>query len=286
MAAAICALGRSGIGVSRSSSLAFVACPRQHMAFLKGLLSGTGYLAYWCGQVCLAYMAVHRLQLMKQERVAWQCRVLARLMSCFGFAALLAVPLYSTGFLPRLFIGIGIAGSGVLYIVRVLSGLLQAAFVAFQEDRTERSKASQLQSRAAVSRNTGVLLVAVASALSSGTTVAAVASVAVMTSSFLSPSIVDWIIQFVIIVDIVSDTLFAAVCAGVLCPSLDPEHALAATGDLVEAARRRQVLSALTEAARAATGPSAALAALFEGQEPEDLLQAAVKRFRCSIVPN
>eukprot|EP00929_Paragymnodinium_shiwhaense_P069674 TRINITY_DN35140_c0_g1_i1.p1 TRINITY_DN35140_c0_g1~~TRINITY_DN35140_c0_g1_i1.p1 ORF type:complete len:297 (+),score=28.18 TRINITY_DN35140_c0_g1_i1:147-1037(+) len=63
--------------------------------------------------------------------------------------------------------------------------------------------------------------------------------------------------------------------------SLDPEHALLASGALVEAAQTRQVLNALAEAARACTGPSVTLAALFEGLQPEQLLRAAVQRFRC-----
>jgi len=45
--------------------------------------------------------------------------------------------------------------------------------------------------------------------------------------------------------------------------------------------RQRQILETLKEAARALSGPSLLLAALFQDTEPDALLDAAVRRFRC-----
>eukprot|EP00929_Paragymnodinium_shiwhaense_P114635 TRINITY_DN83097_c0_g1_i1.p1 TRINITY_DN83097_c0_g1~~TRINITY_DN83097_c0_g1_i1.p1 ORF type:complete len:832 (+),score=55.23 TRINITY_DN83097_c0_g1_i1:158-2497(+) len=90
-----------------------------------------------------------------------------------------------------------------------------------------------------------------------------------------------WILELAVTVDTVFNALLALACAGKLGSCLSDEGDLQAVGELVEAARQRQVLEILMEAARAVTGPSATLAALFEGRDPEELLRAAVKRFRC-----
>eukprot|EP00929_Paragymnodinium_shiwhaense_P045529 TRINITY_DN23256_c0_g3_i2.p1 TRINITY_DN23256_c0_g3~~TRINITY_DN23256_c0_g3_i2.p1 ORF type:complete len:245 (+),score=21.30 TRINITY_DN23256_c0_g3_i2:1058-1792(+) len=97
-----------------------------------------------------------------------------------------------------------------------------------------------------------------------------------------TPSVLHaWAMTLAAALDVCSDAVLALACAGLLGASLDQESQLQVAGELVEAARQREVLGALTEAARAATGPSITLAALFEGCDPELLLQAAVARFRC-----
>eukprot|EP00929_Paragymnodinium_shiwhaense_P003801 TRINITY_DN104461_c0_g1_i1.p1 TRINITY_DN104461_c0_g1~~TRINITY_DN104461_c0_g1_i1.p1 ORF type:complete len:335 (+),score=8.12 TRINITY_DN104461_c0_g1_i1:227-1231(+) len=251
----------------------FVACPGQHVAGMYVVLRGSVYCMYWCSQVCLAYLSVHRLMLMKQDRVAWLCGVLARLLLC-SVCVVIACAVLG---LPAWAVVVFMVASVLFYIIFqicVTSALLQASFMAFQEARiaTDATPAS---------RNTAAtLLIGIASALSSVTTVVSNSLGAVIAASYptLPLPLLSWSYHFASILDHSSDALFATVCVGVICPSLD---ALTATGNLVEAARRRQVLSALTEAARAVTGPSVTLAALFEGREPDELLRAAVERFRC-----
>lgn len=85
-------------------------------------------------------------------------------------------------------------------------------------------------------------------------------------------------------VDIASDAALAMLAAGALH---DPENHVQSPsslyqniGQLVAERRRRLIFEAMKEAARATSGPSLMLAALFEGADPEEILSEAVQRFR------
>eukprot|EP00929_Paragymnodinium_shiwhaense_P054382 TRINITY_DN27249_c0_g1_i1.p1 TRINITY_DN27249_c0_g1~~TRINITY_DN27249_c0_g1_i1.p1 ORF type:complete len:270 (-),score=15.07 TRINITY_DN27249_c0_g1_i1:563-1324(-) len=98
---------------------------------------------------------------------------------------------------------------------------------------------------------------------------------------FRFPSLLWWLKEILVALDWSTDVCLALVCSGLVTATADQERNFKMAGDLVEAARRRKVIFTLKEAARAVTGPSVSLAALFEGRDPDDLLEAAVKRFRC-----
>eukprot|EP00929_Paragymnodinium_shiwhaense_P078991 TRINITY_DN41000_c0_g2_i2.p1 TRINITY_DN41000_c0_g2~~TRINITY_DN41000_c0_g2_i2.p1 ORF type:complete len:772 (+),score=32.34 TRINITY_DN41000_c0_g2_i2:68-2317(+) len=261
----------------------FAACPRQHLAGIYGMLKGGFLMTYLANQVCLAYMSVLRLELLKQDRAAFYCRVLARLFSCLAPAIIVMHPLLSMGVIPPWTLAACGAALGLSYIalqVCAICSMLQATFTAYQEAAMERGSAGGSEGGSTSSYGY-VLRLAIASTLSCGSTLAVIAITAVCLVSPTALKLAAWIVQFALVLDVPSDALLAALCAGVLGVFFDPEPTLLATGDLVEAARRRQVLNALLEAAGAVTGPSVTLAALFEGREPEQLLEAAVKRFRC-----
>merc|ERR1712216_669420 len=64
---------------------------------------------------------------------------------------------------------------------------------------------------------------------------------------------------------------------------LTPSTQYRSIGSLVAEHRRRLVLEAMTEAARATSGPSLMIAALIEGVDPEEILSVAVQSFRAIV---
>eukprot|EP00929_Paragymnodinium_shiwhaense_P024975 TRINITY_DN15217_c0_g3_i1.p1 TRINITY_DN15217_c0_g3~~TRINITY_DN15217_c0_g3_i1.p1 ORF type:complete len:778 (+),score=48.94 TRINITY_DN15217_c0_g3_i1:203-2536(+) len=251
---------------------AFVACPEGYMAFVYGALRGMWYLSYFYSKLCLASISVVRLRLLHQDCVASQCERLAKVWAAFGFITLLTAPLFSLGIFSA-WVPACLSGFCCLlycsFMIRVVGGLVQATKMAFQE--------AKLSQRFAKETDFGIFVTCVLS-LSTGTTLGALIHTTLLMSLSLTSSWQFWTAQCVLFLDVFSDALLALACGGMLGLTGSAEQALE---DLVQAAHERQVLIALTDAARAVTGPSVTLAALFEGQEPEDLLRAAVKRFRC-----
>jgi len=88
-----------------------------------------------------------------------------------------------------------------------------------------------------------------------------------------------WSYEIFLALDLATDAYLAVVVVGGLSSAIEQDFK--AVGELVKAARRRQVLTILTEAADALTGPSVTLAALMQGRDPAQLLELATKRFRC-----
>eukprot|EP00927_Polykrikos_kofoidii_P059356 TRINITY_DN5451_c1_g1_i6.p1 TRINITY_DN5451_c1_g1~~TRINITY_DN5451_c1_g1_i6.p1 ORF type:complete len:585 (+),score=57.01 TRINITY_DN5451_c1_g1_i6:66-1820(+) len=78
-----------------------------------------------------------------------------------------------------------------------------------------------------------------------------------------------------------SDVTLALLGVGLVGPAINREAQLAELGKRIQERREQQIVGAMTEAARAISGPSLVLAALFEGANPEQLLLSAVERFRC-----
>eukprot|EP00927_Polykrikos_kofoidii_P059352 TRINITY_DN5451_c1_g1_i2.p1 TRINITY_DN5451_c1_g1~~TRINITY_DN5451_c1_g1_i2.p1 ORF type:complete len:586 (+),score=50.55 TRINITY_DN5451_c1_g1_i2:66-1823(+) len=78
-----------------------------------------------------------------------------------------------------------------------------------------------------------------------------------------------------------SDVTLALLGVGLVGPAINREAELAELGEWVRVRRERQILEAMYEAARAISGPSLLLAALFEGADPDELLVRALVRFRC-----
>eukprot|EP00929_Paragymnodinium_shiwhaense_P054354 TRINITY_DN27238_c0_g1_i1.p1 TRINITY_DN27238_c0_g1~~TRINITY_DN27238_c0_g1_i1.p1 ORF type:complete len:695 (+),score=29.91 TRINITY_DN27238_c0_g1_i1:287-2371(+) len=235
------------------------------------------YLSYlWC-QLSLACVSIVRLQWIAQSRAASQA---SRLMMAASTCCALSI--ISDAVSTRLQGGAIIVVRSTLsaltlifygaFQCRVFSTLLQAARSALEEAR--RTQQSSKQSRAA-------LLTATAVVLSSGTTAAVFLDNIALKSPREPLSARWWFGHALVFVDLSTDVFLALACSGLITPAADQERNFQLTGKLVESARKRQVLSALKEAARAATGPSLALAALFEGKDPEELLQSAVERFRC-----
>merc|ERR1719223_1561610 len=75
-----------------------------------------------------------------------------------------------------------------------------------------------------------------------------------------------------------ADFALAVLCAGLIGPRINRDAELVELG---KQRRERQIVKEMAEAARAISGPSLVLAALFEGADPEKLLLTSVKRFRC-----
>eukprot|EP00929_Paragymnodinium_shiwhaense_P024974 TRINITY_DN15217_c0_g1_i5.p1 TRINITY_DN15217_c0_g1~~TRINITY_DN15217_c0_g1_i5.p1 ORF type:complete len:693 (+),score=30.33 TRINITY_DN15217_c0_g1_i5:159-2237(+) len=234
-------------------------------------------LTYVLCQLCLGYVSVVRLQLMGLERQASQAARLAQLaVGCGLFATLACCFSFLVGGRPLFILAISLAALGLtahfVFQVRVLTALLQAGRSALWEAR--RSKKPSKQARAA-------LLTAIAVALSSSTTfpviMAAFVKQRASTSAYPLLSWQWWILCF----DLSTDVFLAIVCSGLVTAEADQERNFKIAGELAEAARREKVLLRLKEAARTITGPSVSLAALFEGKDPEELLEVAVQRFRC-----
>eukprot|EP00929_Paragymnodinium_shiwhaense_P058638 TRINITY_DN29371_c0_g1_i3.p1 TRINITY_DN29371_c0_g1~~TRINITY_DN29371_c0_g1_i3.p1 ORF type:complete len:574 (+),score=52.61 TRINITY_DN29371_c0_g1_i3:680-2401(+) len=252
----------------------FVACPGNQLPLIYGILEGTWYLSYLLGQACLARMSVLRLRLMRQDQAADRCGRLTMVWMAICAATLCVIPLFAIGLVPRWLATLPCVAALVFYCdfqYNVFRGLAAGANLAIKEARF-----SQVESKVSKQVN-GVRFMTRSLALSSGTTVAVFVLTLLPASSSVWPL---WLLSFTIFLDAFSDAVCALAFAGMLVSSIDSENDLRVSGELVEAARQRQVLQALTEAARAVTGPSVTLAALFEGREPEELLHAAVARFR------
>eukprot|EP00929_Paragymnodinium_shiwhaense_P060561 TRINITY_DN30234_c0_g1_i1.p1 TRINITY_DN30234_c0_g1~~TRINITY_DN30234_c0_g1_i1.p1 ORF type:complete len:687 (+),score=61.04 TRINITY_DN30234_c0_g1_i1:134-2194(+) len=230
-------------------------------------------------QLCLACVSLLRLRWMGSPHQAWQAACLFKLALCVG------VPGSLLEVLCRRFledknlhlVARSLVFAGVLLFLafqgRVFSALLQAGRSALKE--AHRTEKLSEQARAA-------LLTASAVALSSSTSVVIMLYAAVPPPNPMSfLSVKGWFFHCLLTLDLSTDVFLAIACSGLITAAADQELNFKIAGDLVEAARRRKVLATLKEAARAVTGPSVSLAALFEGKDPEDLLETAVERFRC-----
>eukprot|EP00929_Paragymnodinium_shiwhaense_P017565 TRINITY_DN12699_c0_g1_i1.p1 TRINITY_DN12699_c0_g1~~TRINITY_DN12699_c0_g1_i1.p1 ORF type:complete len:645 (+),score=43.23 TRINITY_DN12699_c0_g1_i1:38-1972(+) len=257
-----------------------VTCPVDSQAMMilyAALRLLVGFLSYaWC-QVCLASISLVRLRWVGQEHVALQAtRVLKLAIGFVGGAVLLIGPSRTFDYQPLLIVTYALVCTGAslfcAFQVLVFRGLLQAGQSALQEAR-RRAQPSKYAMAS--------LLTATVVLLASATTVALTVYTCVKTlrSPFLSSW--WWFEQLLLILDFGSDVLMVILCSGSVIKAAEQEQNFKMAGDLVEAARRWEVLTALREAARAVAGPSVSLAALFEGKDPEELLEIAVERFRC-----
>eukprot|EP00929_Paragymnodinium_shiwhaense_P095097 TRINITY_DN56057_c1_g2_i3.p1 TRINITY_DN56057_c1_g2~~TRINITY_DN56057_c1_g2_i3.p1 ORF type:complete len:584 (+),score=46.94 TRINITY_DN56057_c1_g2_i3:280-2031(+) len=259
-------------------------CPVDSSAVLV-LFDVTSFVAYttycWC-QFCLAWLSVLRLEWISKAHQASQAARMLKLTVCVCLLAILLLTFarFVKDRRVQMLAYVPIVGSLCLFCafqVRVFSAALQAGRQALREAR--RTGQHSEQAKAA-------LLTAMAVALSSCSTIAAMmfAQVTVATQAHAKWPLLSWqwwLNQSLFAFDFGCDVLLAVVCSGLITAAAEQEVNFKIAGDLVEAARRRKVLSALKEAARAVTGPSVALAALFEGKDPEDLLETAVSKFRC-----
>ena len=74
-----------------------------------------------------------------------------------------------------------------------------------------------------------------------------------------------WLIEISILLDLPFDAGLALLFAGLVGPKGDRAAELAEIGRLAAARKERRILDKLALAAKSATGPALALAALFEG---------------------
>ena len=88
------------------------------------------------------------------------------------------------------------------------------------------------------------------------------------------------ICELVDVLDLCSDAGLAMLAASIIGPRAAHGAELLAVGDLVQQQRARLIFKKLRDAARAISGPSLMLAALFDNKDPEDILSTAVERFR------
>eukprot|EP00929_Paragymnodinium_shiwhaense_P095091 TRINITY_DN56057_c0_g1_i1.p1 TRINITY_DN56057_c0_g1~~TRINITY_DN56057_c0_g1_i1.p1 ORF type:complete len:635 (-),score=33.76 TRINITY_DN56057_c0_g1_i1:97-2001(-) len=259
-----------------------IVCPdvsSNTMADLDRVLSNVGtHGSYALGQFCLGMVSVMRLQWVGQTHAASQAVLLAKFaLICFAFMVLLNVINRAlNSWICRVLadsLGFMLFMLYFAFQIRVFVALRQASRSALAEARVTGQHSEQAKA---------ALLTAHAVAMSSSTTVAFTAVIVVgyfVRVPLLLPQ--GWLFRIMAWVDLSTDVLLAIVCSGMLTQAADQERNFQIAGQLVEADRRRKVLSAMKEAARAVAGPSVALAALFEGRHPEDLLQIAVERFRC-----
>eukprot|EP00929_Paragymnodinium_shiwhaense_P095093 TRINITY_DN56057_c0_g2_i2.p1 TRINITY_DN56057_c0_g2~~TRINITY_DN56057_c0_g2_i2.p1 ORF type:complete len:652 (-),score=20.80 TRINITY_DN56057_c0_g2_i2:97-2052(-) len=251
--------------------MVFCAAPAWQLSALVAAKDYSVHATYMICQLCLAWLSALRLRWMAYVREAAQALLIIKLAIGFGMVGFLIANV-SRRFHVRHGLPLGRALQSVailLYIafqVRVFSAFLRAGCSALAEAR--RSDQSSAQPVAA-------LFTASAVALASGSTVAM--GLDLVMGHRLSP----WIYHTVLFIDLSTDVTLAIVCSGIVTPAADQERNFQIAGELIVAARRREVLRVLKDAARAVTGPSVAVAALFEGKDPEELLQSAVERFRC-----
>eukprot|EP00929_Paragymnodinium_shiwhaense_P096648 TRINITY_DN58304_c0_g1_i1.p1 TRINITY_DN58304_c0_g1~~TRINITY_DN58304_c0_g1_i1.p1 ORF type:complete len:692 (-),score=54.59 TRINITY_DN58304_c0_g1_i1:112-2187(-) len=266
----------SSLGLSVSSFAVpciFAACPSRTVKALYDAAQVAWYFTYTSCQICLASMTVIRLKLLRQDGLAVQCGRITIVCMAVGLITTVASLLIHRRD-EQVVILILRATACVVYILcqlRVLVGLLQGAQMARQEARMQGKVHSEAYA---------AMFIALSLALSSGTTMLHMGLVAGRLLFFTS-TWQAWVLEVFGLLDLFSDAVLALVCAGKFGLLPDEQRELQAAGGLVQAARERQVLNVLTEAARAVTGPSVTLAALFEGRSPEELLRAAVNRFRC-----
>eukprot|EP00929_Paragymnodinium_shiwhaense_P073125 TRINITY_DN37176_c0_g4_i1.p1 TRINITY_DN37176_c0_g4~~TRINITY_DN37176_c0_g4_i1.p1 ORF type:complete len:701 (-),score=60.50 TRINITY_DN37176_c0_g4_i1:97-2199(-) len=248
-----------------------LSCPR-NMHIMYATLVGIFYLSYWLGQVCLACVSVARLKMVKQADVASWSALILKMFVAVGFVSSAAGLLASIGLVPVWLVSAIVLAACLVYLafqVSLFAGFTQAAQMVMQQARIEKKFHKEAQR---------LRIVTVSQVLSSVTTLLNVMCYSLPPGA---PVWLHWAHTFMVALDVSSDAVLALSCAGMLGPSMDQERYLRAAGELVEAARQREVLHALAEAACAVTGPSVTLAALFEGCDPELLLRAAVERFRC-----
>eukprot|EP00929_Paragymnodinium_shiwhaense_P026712 TRINITY_DN15820_c1_g3_i1.p1 TRINITY_DN15820_c1_g3~~TRINITY_DN15820_c1_g3_i1.p1 ORF type:complete len:678 (+),score=44.29 TRINITY_DN15820_c1_g3_i1:195-2228(+) len=258
-----------------------VICPGDSSVVLVVYVSirqaGT-HISYAVCQFCLAYVSLVRLQWMAEAYQASQAERLLKLTLVVALPSILMFALSQVFHSQHMYVLTYVMAGVVVaffcaFQVLVLAALLQAGRSALRESR--RTGQSSKQAWAAQ-------LTAIAVALSSLTTVGLVAhTVMSREKSAVMWSLRWWFAEGLAFLDLSTDVFLAIACSGLITAAADQERNFKIAGGLVEAARRRKVLHALKDAARAVTGPSLSLAALFEGKDPEDLLEAAVKRFRC-----
>eukprot|EP00929_Paragymnodinium_shiwhaense_P036489 TRINITY_DN19551_c0_g1_i1.p1 TRINITY_DN19551_c0_g1~~TRINITY_DN19551_c0_g1_i1.p1 ORF type:complete len:735 (+),score=45.49 TRINITY_DN19551_c0_g1_i1:201-2405(+) len=249
-----------------------LACPSKGLDLLYGVLNGVYYLSYIFAQTYMGQMSVVRLELMRQASAAARGAKLARLWQAMAVVIMVAFPLFTAGLLPTWVVLVICLATFLVYGAFqccVFVGFIQGMQMAMREARLAKTTFRQVKSIRFI---TCSLVVA---------TVTTLGWIIFTGTPPGYPSWIFWIKTFVVALDLVSDAALVLACAGMLGLPMDQEQDLQVAGELVEAARQRQVLQTLTDAARAATGPSVTLAALFEGREPEELLRAAVARFRC-----
>jgi hypothetical protein len=99
------------------------------------------------------------------------------------------------------------------------------------------------------------------------------------------PAVVGMLVVFelLMLVDVAANQVCAAYLAGYynLNGGAAIQGGVVTVEDALQDLRRQQVHDALHDAAKAVSGPSLMLAALFEGLEPATLLETALKKFRC-----
>eukprot|EP00929_Paragymnodinium_shiwhaense_P026711 TRINITY_DN15820_c1_g1_i3.p1 TRINITY_DN15820_c1_g1~~TRINITY_DN15820_c1_g1_i3.p1 ORF type:complete len:719 (+),score=36.25 TRINITY_DN15820_c1_g1_i3:309-2159(+) len=267
---AVCTLAWSWFVVvcpDNSSTLFVVSAALRHIG---------QFASYGSCQLCLAKVSVVRVQWMAEAPQASQTALLFKLSLgvCALFVPLAALakvvqePLLTAMTYAVFLLAVAM---WVAFQVRVFSALLHAAWFAHREAR-RTSQPSQAAKAA--------LFTAIATALSFLTSIA-VTYIVTLGSPSRFLTLRWWFFSILVGLDQSTDVGLAILCSGLVTAAADQERNFKIAGDLAEAARRRKVLITLKEAARALTGPSVSLAALFEGMDPEDLLEAAVKRFRC-----
>lgn len=89
-----------------------------------------------------------------------------------------------------------------------------------------------------------------------------------------------WAFEISIVVDLATNFLLLAMCAGILGPDPHVDADLRTVASLALKARELQILEKMADVARVRSGPALTLAALFEGINPEDLIKVAMRRFR------
>eukprot|EP00927_Polykrikos_kofoidii_P075751 TRINITY_DN721_c0_g1_i2.p1 TRINITY_DN721_c0_g1~~TRINITY_DN721_c0_g1_i2.p1 ORF type:complete len:579 (-),score=31.55 TRINITY_DN721_c0_g1_i2:584-2320(-) len=91
-----------------------------------------------------------------------------------------------------------------------------------------------------------------------------------------------WLFEFSYLIDRVSNGVLALLCADVFGHKThrDRDTELVDLRTWLEERRKQLILEAVKEAARAISGPSLLLAALFDKADPDQLLVSAVERFR------
>eukprot|EP00927_Polykrikos_kofoidii_P063241 TRINITY_DN5804_c1_g2_i3.p1 TRINITY_DN5804_c1_g2~~TRINITY_DN5804_c1_g2_i3.p1 ORF type:complete len:605 (-),score=81.10 TRINITY_DN5804_c1_g2_i3:52-1866(-) len=115
--------------------------------------------------------------------------------------------------------------------------------------------------------------------------IAATASCIAWSISFLFkeqiPSLVGfWLREAFYVIDRWSNTILVFLSAGLIGPKRNPERELMELGNWIQERRKQHIVKAIRDSARATSGPSLMLAALFESSDPDELLANAMKRFR------
>eukprot|EP00927_Polykrikos_kofoidii_P063238 TRINITY_DN5804_c1_g1_i1.p1 TRINITY_DN5804_c1_g1~~TRINITY_DN5804_c1_g1_i1.p1 ORF type:complete len:585 (-),score=83.56 TRINITY_DN5804_c1_g1_i1:83-1837(-) len=101
--------------------------------------------------------------------------------------------------------------------------------------------------------------------------------------SLYSPlhSVNPWLREVLYVVDRGTNTLLVFLCAGLIGPKMNPEREFRELGSWIQERRKQQIVETVRTAARATSGPSLMLAAVFESLDPDELLVNAMDRFRC-----
>jgi len=234
-------------------------------------------LCYFLSQVALMVISLKRLHFVGADAAAkrgWNMMLCCFILTLVLIAAVIANQLFdSAGILMISVVGVILVLS--LYValqVNVFIGLRQASQEAMDESQLSGASATDARRAMNVANWLAVSFLTM------------LVNVLCFCLRPLGPVTIAWMQEIAVVVDYPSDAVLAMSAAEVLYDSgVAASDRYQAVGDLVAQRRARLIAEAMKTAARASAGPSLIIAALFEGQDIDNILATAGERFRAVL---